>query len=172
MSNTNNLPESREEGQFEGRMMVNTLDGVMYLSWYQRKVLEAWFKWQRYDKCVEAVKGHYKGRAIKKWLSKEWVQRYIREECRVRGWSKEDTLKLLIRDVTREPGKCKDCYQGDTGLGVCKKCNGTGTVEFRLDEGQRDSLKVIAKIMGHLGESNTNVMIGQVFDVRQGNGDR
>ena len=120
------------------------IDGML-VGWYQRRVLDVWMESGRLDRCVEAIKGNYKARAIKRWLGSGWRPEYISEEMRRRGYGKNKVLCKFIADAEGE---------------------------VRLDDGQRDSLKSVAKIIGVWNENAVNVNIGQTFDVRQGNGER
>ncbi len=115
------------------------------LSWYQRVILDVWMEGGRYDLCEVAVKRNYEVRVIKRWLGMRWVQGYIEEELRRRGYGREEIECRLIREIE-------------------------GEEEMR--DGQRESLRILAKMRGLLSDSQTNVMIGQTFDVRQGNGER
>jgi hypothetical protein len=133
------------EGYSEVELLTPAVYDGKLLSWYQRRVLDVWMESGRYDKVVEAIRGNYKGRAIKKWLGSGWRPVYIKEEMRRRGYDRFEIERRLIRDIEKE---------------------------IRMDEGQRDSLKMLAKIKGLWQDNQTNVLIGQTFDVRQGNGAR
>jgi hypothetical protein len=133
------------EEQLGNTLGVPEVIGGNRVNWYHRTIIDTWIKTGRYDECERAVRGNYKVRAIKKILSIPWIQGYVRMELKRRGYTKEVIEQRLIKDIEK--------------------------IE-RMDEGQRDSLKILAKVKGLLNEGVTNVGIGMTFDVRQGNGSR
>ena len=115
------------------------------LNWYHRVIIDTWIKTGRYDLCEVAIKRNYEVRAIKKILRIPWIAKYVEMELKRRGYTKEVIEHRLIKDIEK--------------------------VE-RMDDGQRDSLKILAKVKGYLNETVQNVNLGMTFDVRQGNGER
>lgn len=115
------------------------------LNWYHRMIIDTWIRTGNLKACEEAIKRNYEVRAIKKILKISWIQAYVEMELKRRGYTKEVIEHRLIRDIER--------------------------VE-RMDEGQRDSLRILAKVKGYLNDNMQNVNLGMTFDVRQGNGQR
>jgi hypothetical protein len=68
---------------------------------------------------------------------------YISLEMKRRGYNKEEIERILIKDID-------------------------GSV--RIDEGQRDSIKILAKMRGYINDDSSKLMIGQTFQILQGNG--
>ena len=181
-----------EEQQANQPNVPEVIDGHL-VSWYNRTIIDTWLKTRNFKACSEAIKGNYKPRAIKKILQVPWIQAYIRSEMRRREMAtKPEIQNRFAADVDGfvfciecgGDGKVKQTHLnssfevGIDGVPVatrwmgCMKCSGTGKIEYRLDDGQRDSLKGLAKVSGLLSDNVTNVGFGMTFDVRQGNGQR
>ena len=79
------------------------------------------------------------------WFGLEEFQWEVKRRFELKGFKKEEILSILKDDIKASK---------------------------RIDEGQRASIGLFAKISGWMDEDKVNVMVGQSFDVRQADGSK
>lgn len=112
----------------------------------------------------------------KRFLNIPGIRKEIHRQIQSLGYDKIEMETDLVKDIKRDRIQCKDCL----GLGwdrndlenrkKCEPCKGSGFVPFKLDDGQRESIKVLAKVRGYLQESVGPAGLVGTINILQANG--